>query len=65
MYCYKIIASQRGILELTKIDVERPLRTTILEEIENMEKRRSQAIEALEISDSHVKCQRCGIDGDL
>jgi hypothetical protein len=32
-----------------------------LEKIEQMEKKRSQAIEALEISDHHVKCQRCGV----
>ncbi len=31
-----------------------------LEEIEAMEKQQSQAFEALEISDSSVKCQRCG-----
>jgi hypothetical protein len=30
-----------------------------LEEVEQMEKQRSQAIEALEISDGFVKCQRC------
>jgi hypothetical protein len=31
-----------------------------LEEIEQMEIQRSQAIESLQISDNSVKCQRCG-----
>jgi hypothetical protein len=31
-----------------------------LEEIDEMERQRSQAIEALEISDGRVKCQKCG-----
>ena len=31
-----------------------------LEEIEQMERQRSQAIESLEIFDHSVKCQRCG-----
>ena len=31
-----------------------------LEQIEQMEKQRSQAVEALQISDGFVKCQRCG-----
>jgi hypothetical protein len=33
-----------------------------LEEIEQMERRRSQAIESLEISDHSVMCQRCSQD---
>jgi hypothetical protein len=32
-----------------------------LEEIKEMEKQRSQAIESLQISNGFVKCQRCGI----
>ena len=35
---------------------------TSLEEIEQMERQRSQAIESLHISNSSVKCQRCGHD---
>ena len=36
-----------------------------LQEIEQMERQRSQAIEALEISSSHVKYQRCHTSMDL
>jgi len=32
-----------------------------LEQIEQMEKQRSQAIESLDITDHSVKCQKCGI----
>jgi hypothetical protein len=32
-----------------------------LEEIDEVERQRSQAIEALEISGNSVKCQRCGM----
>jgi hypothetical protein len=32
-----------------------------LQEIEELERQRSQAIESLQISDSSVKCQKCGI----
>ncbi|MFL6432194.1 MAG: hypothetical protein ACJ71O_00490 [Nitrososphaeraceae archaeon] len=40
-----------------------PFELPSLEEIEEMDKRRSQAIESLQISDSgdSVKCQKCGI----
>jgi hypothetical protein len=38
-----------------------PFELPFLEEIEEMEKQRSQAIESLEIYDHSVKCQRCGI----
>jgi hypothetical protein len=37
-----------------------PIPLPSLEQIEQMEKQRAQAIDALEISDGHVKCQRCG-----
>jgi hypothetical protein len=36
-----------------------PFELPSLDEIEQMDRQRSQAIEALEISNSHVKCQRC------
>jgi hypothetical protein len=36
-----------------------PIELPSLEEIEQTERQRSQAIEALEISDGNVKCQRC------
>jgi hypothetical protein len=36
-----------------------PVEIPSLEEVEKMERQRSQAIEALEISDNMVKCQRC------
>jgi hypothetical protein len=38
-----------------------PIEIPSLEEIEAMDRKRSQAIEALEISDHSVKCQKCGI----
>jgi hypothetical protein len=38
-----------------------PFELPSLEEIQEMERQRSQAIEALEIFDSSVKCQRCGM----
>jgi hypothetical protein len=38
-----------------------PFELPSLEEIENMEKQRSQAIEGLEIFDHSVKCQKCGL----
>jgi hypothetical protein len=38
-----------------------PFELPSLEEIEQMDRQRSQAIESLEISDHSVKCQRCGI----
>jgi hypothetical protein len=31
-----------------------------MEEVDAMEKQQSRAIETLEISDGHVKCQACG-----
>jgi adenine-specific DNA methylase len=37
-----------------------PFELPSIEEIEAMERQRSQAIEALEIFDHSVKCQRCG-----
>jgi hypothetical protein len=33
-----------------------------LEEVEEMDRQRSQPIKSLQISDSSVKCQKCGID---
>jgi hypothetical protein len=38
-----------------------PFELPSLEKIEQMDRQRSQAIEALQISDRSVKCQRCGI----
>jgi predicted metal-dependent hydrolase len=38
-----------------------PFELPSLEQIEEMEKQRSQAIEALQIIDHSVKCQKCGI----
>jgi hypothetical protein len=38
-----------------------PFELPSLEEIQEMDKQRLQAIEALEISDGYVKCQKCGI----
>jgi hypothetical protein len=38
-----------------------PLELPSLEEIEQMERRRLQAIESLHICNHSVKCQRCGI----
>jgi adenine-specific DNA methylase len=38
-----------------------PFELPSLEEIKEMDKQRSQAIESLEIFDHSVKCQRCGI----
>jgi hypothetical protein len=38
-----------------------PLPLPSLEEIEKMERQRSQAIESLEISGNSVKCQKCGV----
>jgi len=38
-----------------------PFVLSSLEEIEEMERQCLQSIEALEISDDSVKCQRCGI----
>jgi adenine-specific DNA methylase len=38
-----------------------PFELPPLEEIEEMDRQRSQAIEALQISNHSVKCQRCGI----
>jgi hypothetical protein len=50
-------------------NLSEPATTTIegiplpsLEEIEQMERLRSQAVEALQISDNSVKCQRCSND---
>jgi hypothetical protein len=37
-----------------------PIPLSSLEEIEQMERQRQQSIESLEISDSLVKCQKCG-----
>jgi hypothetical protein len=38
-----------------------PFELPSLEEVEEMERQQSQAIEALEISGNHVKCQQCGM----
>ncbi|HZA07232.1 MAG TPA: hypothetical protein VE619_05960 [Nitrososphaeraceae archaeon] len=38
-----------------------PFELPSLEEIEQMDSQKSQAIEALEISNYYVKCQKCGI----
>jgi hypothetical protein len=38
-----------------------PFELPSLEEIEEMEKQRSQAIESLQIADHSVKCQKCGM----
>jgi protein-arginine kinase activator protein McsA len=38
-----------------------PFELPSLEEIEQMERQRSQAIESLEICNGSVKCQRCGM----
>jgi hypothetical protein len=38
-----------------------PFEIPSLEEIEQMDRQRSQAIESLEIYNGYVKCQRCGI----
>jgi hypothetical protein len=37
-----------------------PIEIPSLEEIEAMDRKRSQVIEALEISNDSVKCQKCG-----
>jgi hypothetical protein len=36
-----------------------------LEEIEHMEKQRTQAIQSWEITDNSVKCQKCGVGVSL
>ena len=38
-----------------------PFELPSLEEIEEMDRQRSQAIESLEICDHSVKCQKCGM----
>jgi hypothetical protein len=38
-----------------------PFELPSLEQIEKMEKQRSQAIESLQITDNSVKCQKCGM----
>ena len=38
-----------------------PFELPSLEEIQEMENKRSQAIESLQISSNSVKCQRCGV----
>ena len=38
-----------------------PFELPYLEEVQEMEKQRLQAIESLEIFDHYVKCQRCGM----
>ena len=38
-----------------------PFELPYLEEIGEMDKQRSQAIESLEISDDSIRCQRCGV----
>jgi hypothetical protein len=38
-----------------------PFELPYLEEIQEMDKQRSQAIESLQICDHSVKCQRCGM----
>jgi len=38
-----------------------PFELPSIEEIEQMERQRSQAISSLQISGNSVKCQRCGI----
>jgi hypothetical protein len=38
-----------------------PFELSSLEEIEEMDRQRSQAIESLEIFDHSVKCQKCGV----
>ena len=37
-----------------------PFELPSLEEIEQMDRQRSQAIESLQITDNSVKCQKCG-----
>jgi hypothetical protein len=39
-----------------------PFELPSLEEIQEMENKRSQAIESLQISSDSVKCQKCGLD---
>jgi hypothetical protein len=41
-------------------DFTNPRELPSLEEIERMDKKREAAINSLEISDGHVKCQKCG-----
>ena len=53
-----IALSLEGKKNSLSYPIEFPLPS--LEEVNNMEMQRSQAIEALEISGNCVKCQRCG-----
>jgi hypothetical protein len=59
---YKIIASQTERYIRTNIILNDPFELPSLEEIEQMERQRSQAIQSLEIYDHSVKCQRCAHD---
>lgn len=38
-----------------------PIELPSLEEIDKMDKQRQEAIESLETSNDHVKCQKCGV----
>jgi hypothetical protein len=42
------------------LSLSNPVELPSLEEIQQMDRKRLEAIELLEISNSHVKCQRCG-----
>jgi hypothetical protein len=46
----------------TNVRLNDPFELPSLEEIEEMERQRLQAIDTLEISGNSVKCQRCGHD---
>jgi hypothetical protein len=58
---YKIIASQTERYIRTNIILNDPFELPSLQEIQEMERQRSQSIEALEVFDSSVKCQKCGM----
>jgi selenocysteine-specific translation elongation factor len=45
----------------TNTTLNDPFELPSLEEIEEIDRQRSQAIESLQITDNSVKCQRCGI----
>jgi hypothetical protein len=58
--CYRIIASRRD-KKRTNTILNDAFELPPLEQIEEMDRQRSLAIEALEISDGFVKCQKCSI----
>ena len=63
LICYHHVTSGASYLCLTYLwRLNNPFELPSLEEIEQMERQRLQAIESLDISSNSVKCQRCGHD---